>query len=489
MDAILYWNDVANHANQLTHTTEAQAEAGSRGPCGSSRAYAIVHLAMHDAYFGIEKPLERYLAGLPAHAAGAKSSAAISAAAHVTLSALYPAQKADLDARLAARLMTEPDESEPGGVAYGTAVAKALLAARGGDPGLGDAGYFTSTAAGHHRADPDNSPQGVHAPFYGAAAKCFASRARYGIQAPPAPGSFPYRRALREVRGKGIAPALAGTLPASLARRTPDETVIGLFWAYDGVKKLGTPPRFYNLIVRRIAQQKGNDIERNARLFARVNAAMGDAGILAWQAKFDHDLWRPVLGIREHGGLGPAGAGANPVNADADPGWLPLGAPATNETPTDGKPVKKNFTPPFPAYPSGHATFGAAVFQSVRRFYEDEGEDPDTLLDGMVFVSEELDGVSHDNTGTVTTRTPRTFPGGLAQMIEENGRSRVYLGVHWVFDAFAVDGNGKPDLDRPMGGVPLGLAIANDIAENGLSAAAAVAAPPGPADVLAAPGA
>jgi vanadium chloroperoxidase len=53
-------------------------------------------------------------------------------------------------------------------------------------------------------------------------------------------------------------------------------------------------------------------------------------------------------------------------------------------------------------------------------------------------------------------------------MIEENGRSRVYLGVHWVFDAFAVDEDNDPDLDKmvggkKIGGVPLGLLIAEDI--------------------------
>lgn len=48
-------------------------------------------------------------------------------------------------------------------------------------------------------------------------------------------------------------------------------------------------------------------------------------------------------------------------------------------------------------------------------------------------------------------------------MIEENGRSRVYLGVHWIFDAFVQGPEGKPDLSRNIGDVPLGLAIARDV--------------------------
>jgi vanadium chloroperoxidase len=53
-------------------------------------------------------------------------------------------------------------------------------------------------------------------------------------------------------------------------------------------------------------------------------------------------------------------------------------------------------------------------------------------------------------------------------MIVENGLSRVYLGVHWSFDAFALGPNDKLDLSRNLGGVPLGLTIAEDIFRSGL---------------------
>ena len=46
---------------------------------------------------------------------------------------------------------------------------------------------------------------------------------------------------------------------------------------------MGTPPRLYNQIIREVAKAKGNSVADNARLFALVNAAMGDAGILAWE--------------------------------------------------------------------------------------------------------------------------------------------------------------------------------------------------------------
>ena len=71
--------------------------------------------------------------------------------------------------------------------------------------------------------------------------------------------------------------------------------------------------------------------------------------------------------------------------------------------------------------------------------------------------------MTRDNAGNVRPRHTRAFPNGLWQMILENGFSRLFLGVHWLFDAFAVNGAGKPDLTHNIGGVPLGLKIAEDI--------------------------
>jgi len=470
MDHILYWNNVALEANRrdfsnVPGTDKPSPEQG--GPTLSSRALAIVHLAMYDAHAGVinSAALPRYLAAPPNPAAGANAAAAVAAAAHACLSALFPRQKPHFDAAHLAAGLSGPGLAE--GRDFGLLVAKAILQDRGGDPSAHATGYFPSDAPGRHRPDPANPAQGFHAPFYGAGSKCFAVTARHGLDVPPARGSAEYDNALKQVRGKGIAPELMGTLPPTFSKRTVDETLIGLYWAYDGPRELGTPPREYNQIIREVARTAVNpatgainNVHQNARLFAFVNAAMGDAGILAWDQKYIHDLWRPILGIREDDpSMGPAApTPTDDIDDDCDPDWLPLGSPASNSP-------DRNFTPPFPAYPSGHATFGAAAFHMVRLFYGVAAGNhaADTVYTGP-FVSDELNGVTRDNAGNVRARHVRAFPHGLWQMIEENGFSRVFLGVHWSFDAFALDAaTGKPDLTRNIGGVPLGLKIAEDI--------------------------
>jgi len=52
----------------------------------------------------------------------------------------------------------------------------------------------------------------------------------------------------------------------------------------------------------------------------------------------------------------------------------------------------------------------------------------------FTFVSDEFNGVTKDNNGNVRLEVKRSFS-SLSQAEEENGRSRIYLGIHWAFDA------------------------------------------------------
>ena len=41
--------------------------------------------------------------------------------------------------------------------------------------------------------------------------------------------------------------------------------------------------------------------------------------------------------------------------------------------------------------------------------------------------------MTQDNSGSVRPLVPRTFS-SLSEAEEENGQSRIYLGIHWAFD-------------------------------------------------------
>lgn len=448
MDVVLFWNEVAQEANRLDHTGPAAA-TNQRGPTRSSRALAMVHLAIHDAYFGsVASP-----AYAPWHPANLLASSltttgvslAVSAAAHRMLVELYPSQRALFDRALrgvgvvpGVNLVAEN---------FGEQVAANILLARAGDgSATSEVGGINTVAKWAHRPDPCNPNQGLLGPNYGAV-QHFVLASVQAQAAPPLPGSAGYAAAFAEVKAKGV--VQGGT-------RTPDETAAGIFWAYDGASQLGTPPRLYNQILVKVANNKGNSVAQNARLFALVNVAMAEAGIDAWYWKYTYDLWRPVVGIREHGdSLGPAGTPGPDVGADSDPFWKPLGAPRTNEVGAHA------FTPPFPAYPSGHATFGGAAFETIRLFY---GFAPG-VMDNLSFdlVSDELNGASLDSDGSVRTRHLRKFD-NLVDAMFENGLSRVYLGVHWRFDATtAMNAADLLTSADNVGGIPLGRAIASAV--------------------------
>ncbi|MFV0135786.1 vanadium-dependent haloperoxidase [Streptomyces sp. HMX87] len=198
-----------------------------------------------------------------------------------------------------------------------------------------------------------------------------------------------YREQVDEVRRLG---------GADSTERTTDQTAAAWFWANDADGTYKTPGQFLEL-TGTLADQRRVDTYRTARMYALVSLAMADGAIAGWDVKYRTpiDLWRPVTAIRE---------GLN------DPAWQPLGP-----------------SPCFPAWASGHATFGGA-WQAVMT---------------EVFGTDRI-------TFTATTDDPkspvkhRTFS-GFAQAAEENADSRLWLGVHFTWDA--VDGL---QLGRDVGG-------------------------------------
>ncbi len=426
--AIRDWNQIAIDASGLDHApSDASHVFGQQlGPGRSSRAMAIVHLAIFDAVNAVEGGYRSYTGLSPARV-GTSLPAAVAQAAHDTLVALFPSQGDRLNAFLAEDLSEIPDgQLKTNGILLGQRAASAVLAARAADGsqhdeltvGIGSGFFNTSNDPGKWRQDPISQIPVALGAKWGEVKPFVLERGdQFRVPSPPALGSAEYTAAFNDVK------LLGGDGQVTLTERTPEQTQIGIFWAYDGTPSLCAPPRLYNQITMRIANKMGTDTDalELARLLALVNVAMADAGIASWDSKYFYQYWRPVTGIREADeGTGPSKLGdGNPATV-GDQNFSPLGAPASNLT-------GPNFTPPFPAYPSGHAVFGGALFEMLRNFYR-------TNRIAFTFVSDEFNGVTKGNDQIVRPVIVRSYS-SLSQAEEENARSRIYLGIHWSFDA------------------------------------------------------
>lgn len=433
VDRLHHWNRIAIDTSGLDHTPvppgDSRVFGEQLGPGRAARAMAIVHIAIYDAVNSIARRYESFT-GIPDAPQGASMDAAIAQATHDTLVALFPSQKAQCDELLAEELAAIPaGPSKDDGISTGQRAAQAILTRTSNDgsdhpePMMGT-DYVPGDEPGEWRQDPISQlPVALGAHWGKVRPLVIKSGRQFRVQRPPTMRSNAYTTAYNEVK------RLGGDGTNTPTERTEDQTIAALYWAYDGTPSLCAPPRLYNQIAVTIADQMGSDTVELARLLALMNVAMSDAGIAAWESKFFYKVWRPITGIRESDrGTGPTGDGDGNSSTVGDPAFSPLGAPATN---LQGP----NFTPPFPAYPSGHATFGGAVFQTLRNFYG-------TDRIRFTFVSDELNGETVDNQGVVRRLVPRTFE-SLSQAEEENGQSRIYLGIHWAFDKTAGIAQGK----------------------------------------------
>ncbi len=196
-----------------------------------------------------------------------------------------------------------------------------------------------------------------------------------------------------QVEAVRMAGAAAPTAATPVINRTADQYNAAWFWANDndGTYK---PPGHMLQATREVSKARGLSTYANARLFALVSIALADTGIAVRDAKFSTtiDLWRPVSAIRE-GGL--------------DPQWKPL---LKNN---DGV----NVNPCFPAYVSGHASFGAAWAGIMKRYFK---------TDNIAF-----DLTTDDKNAPVKQRHFTSFSAAA----KEDADSRVWLGVHFPWDA------------------------------------------------------
>jgi membrane-associated phospholipid phosphatase len=441
-DRFVMWNQIALDTTSIDHAppppgVKSNPALHHLGPHRASRAMAIVHIAMYDAIniamrFIEKKPtFETYSKKLEQLKKPVSLDLVVTYAAGESLKALYKEQApviADFIAKDEAAIVAGKNRNDPifkEARELGRAAAWTILEARKTDgsahvePEVGQPGFPLTEAPGKWRPDPVSNIITALGGKWGTV-KPFAIRNVPTFRPPPPPPltEARYKKDFDEVKTLG-----GQNTPRYTSTRTPEQEQIGIFWAYDGTAFLCAPPRLYNQVIRQIVQQKTKEMQDKgeepkllnyARLFALANIAMADAAIAAWDAKFHFGYWRPVVGIR-------AAAGDGNPDTEADFHWRALGAPASNSI------RGPNFTPPFPAYPSGHATFGGALFNILRNFYPEQT--------AFEFISDEYNGINKpagsDQPRPVIKRSFAT----LQAAEDENARSRIYLGVHWQIDA------------------------------------------------------
>jgi PAP2 superfamily len=448
--SILIINDLSLELVAMDFSDGHAKVANNGGPTKTSRALAIIHLAAHDAFAKVTGEFAPKLGSLPSPPVilptipNAEFLALLGAGFRAA-TLLYP----DFTAFIATKAAVEAAKfSSPDDLVayqYGERVAEAWIAARMSDgSGAPQTDTLYNPGPGRHRPDPLDPQQSALGRRWGSVTPFVLSSVPSDapLDPPPDLNDPDYAAAFNQVITDG---------KNDIITREPSKGLTGIFWGYDGANKIGVPPRIYNQVVRVIPEfNKDLSHSQQVRFLTAINVAMADAGIAAWYWKYQYDFWRPVVGIREaDAGWGPTGLGDNNSSTIGDPFWLPLGAPKSNPLPEPKFGASgSNFTPNFPAYPSGHSTFGSACFEVAASLL---GKTPQNI--SIKFVSDEFNGKTTDNAGVVRPRIEETFT--LRKAIDDNAISRIYLGVHWEFDATGGEIVGKAIANKVSAAFPL----------------------------------
>jgi hypothetical protein len=358
-------------------------------------------------------------------APGASIDAAVSQAAYRVLSDMYPEVQPMLDSTLATRLGAVTNgAAKTAGINLGNHIAQQYIDSHQNDGWSLPDQYTPTVGTGHWSTDPMVAPtiqKGWGADWGSVHPWAMPDPEHFDAVAPFTISQINTQRytdAFNEVKAYGS---------RTSAVRTADQTAIGLFWAYDR-PGTGAPPVLFIENMIDIGNSIGNKPADNARMFVMASVSLADAIITTWDIKYDVDLWRPIVGIRE------AASDGNP-DTTADPNWEYLGAPGD-----DPNSAADDFTPPFPAYTSGHATMGGAIFKSLEHFYgtndfaaADASIGVDPVTGQYTLHSTEPGGGGSRDYVRFTQVGPMGL--GLENSPEgENSMSRIYLGVHWRMD-------------------------------------------------------
>ena len=332
----------------------------------------IVQLAMFDAVNAVLDGHYRPFASKPASAPGASPEAAAIRAAYIVALHEFPSSQSltiEMAYNASIESLDASQQAIDDGIAVGEKAANEVLAAREGDNrNLEElTGYTAGSGPGVWIPTPSGSPN-PQTPFlqfvrpFG-----YDEPSRFRPSAPPALDSRTYAIDYNEIKDLGR---------FSGSSRTEDQSATARFWS-------PSASALWIANIRSLAS--GKDLLTAARFEAIGIAAVQNALISAWDAKFTYMFWRPVTAIR-------AGDTDGNSETEGDPTWTPF-----------------LVTPSHPEYLAAHTTVGASALGFYTVWFE---------TDQFPLEFKGLNGMIRNYSS-------------VNEIHAEEGNARVWGGMHW----------------------------------------------------------
>jgi hypothetical protein len=318
-DAVSDWHTI------MLNTTSAEI------PFNRARLASITQLAVFEAVNACTHRYHPYLDTISAPD-GASAEAAAIAAAHDVLKFYFPAAAVSLDAAMAASLAHIPNGAgKDKGVAVGNASASAMIALRAND-GSSPPEIFlpSSTDPGVWQPTPPGFGPGILRQWPNVSTFGIKSSKQFRSDPPPALTSNKYTKSYKEVSEVGDVNSTA---------RPQDRSDVAQFYGNASAVDV------WNSVVQQIMLAQGTSLTAKARALALVNMAVSDGLVSSMESKYFYVRWRPVTAIR-------AGDTDDNPRTDPNPGFTPLIT-----------------TPPFPSYPSAHASASYSAREVLEKVF------------------------------------------------------------------------------------------------------------------------